>query len=297
MAVDEERADLADATRGSLTPSLQDKAYSSRSSVLGDRSSRSDHGKGSKEFSNEGEMRAVRAVAVSVIVPCHNAAEFLADALQSVRNQTLRDLECIIIDDLSIDGSVAIANRFVNADPRFSLVISSERQGTSAARNAGIAQATGRWLALLDADDLFFPSGSSGPHPPVISEGADLIFDDQLITEFPSTVSTHQAFGFAHRKFVFTQEISSGIAVIPRCFPAGYMKPLMNREFLVGSGLRTTLRFKRRGFPLLCAPILSTTALCRHKLRRNSLPPQTRLAQRSEQHFAPSCKAREQNFE
>ena len=97
------------------------------------------------------------AVAVSVIVPCHNAAEFLADALQSVRDQTLRDLECIIIDDSSIDGSVAIANRFVNADPRFSLVISSERQGASAARNAGIAQATGRWLALLDADDLFLP--------------------------------------------------------------------------------------------------------------------------------------------
>ena len=93
--------------------------------------------KGSKEFANDGKSRAVTAVAVSVIVPCHNAAEFLADALQSVRDQTLRDLECIIIDDSSIDGSVAIANRFVNADPRFSLIISNERQGASAATQRG----------------------------------------------------------------------------------------------------------------------------------------------------------------
>ena len=194
--------------------------------------------KGSKEFANDGESRAVSAVAVSVIVPCHNAAEFLADALQSVRDQTLRDLECIIIDDSSIDGSVAIANWFVNADPRFSLIISNERQGASAARNAGIAQATGRWLALLDADDLFLPERLEQLARTGDAEGADLIFDDQLITEFPSTLSTHRAFGFAQGKFAFTQEdFFSRSRLFQRHFPAGYMKPLMNREFLSRTGV------------------------------------------------------------
>src|SRR4029078_7291787 len=64
-----------------------------------------------------GETRAVSPVAVSVIVPCHNAAEFLADALESVRDQTLRDLECIIVDDSSSDGIAGIARPFVKAQP------------------------------------------------------------------------------------------------------------------------------------------------------------------------------------
>lgn len=178
------------------------------------------------------------SVAVSVIVPCHNAAEFLEDALESVRDQTLGDFECIIVDDSSSDGSAAIARRFVKADPRFRLIVSKGQKSTSAARNLGIAKSAGRWIALLDADDLFVAERLEQLTEIGEREGADLIFDDQLITEFPAKASRQRAFGFDKRKFVFTQEdFFSRSRLFRISFPAGYMKPLMKREFLRRTGV------------------------------------------------------------
>ena len=174
---------------------------------------------------------------VSVIIPCHNAAEYLADALESVRDQTLRNFECIIVDDASSDGSRSIAERFVDTDQRFTLISSKERRGASASRNAAIAQATGRWLALLDADDLYLPDRLEVLTGIGEREGADLVFDDQLITEFPNAVSRHRAFGFTRQQFSFTQEdFFSGSRLFRRSFPIGYIKPLIRREFLDRTG-------------------------------------------------------------
>jgi succinoglycan biosynthesis protein ExoO len=179
----------------------------------------------------------VSSLAVSVIVPCHNAAEFLADALQSVRDQTVGDFECIVVDDRSTDGSVAIANRFVEADPRFRLIASNERNGASTARNVGIAEAAGRWLALLDADDLFLPERLELLTQIGDAEGADLIFDDQVVTEFPGRTSERRAFGFTKPRFAFSEEdFFSRSRLFRRSFPAGYMKPLMRRDFLRRAG-------------------------------------------------------------
>src|SRR6476620_4340941 len=72
---------------------------------------------------------------VSVIVPCYNGEHFLADALDSVRDQTLRDFECIIVDDASTDESLRVANRFVKADRRFRLISAKKQRGAAAARN------------------------------------------------------------------------------------------------------------------------------------------------------------------
>jgi len=180
----------------------------------------------------------VRSPAVSVIIPCHNAAEFLGDALQSVRDQTLDDFECIVVDDTSTDGSAAIIESFAEADRRFRLVILSEGHGASAARNAGIAEAKGRWLAPLDADDLFHPNRLELLMRIGEKHGADLVFDDQIITAFPNTISAHHAFGFTQPTFPFSQEdFFTGSRLFRRSFPMGYMKPLIRREFLSETGI------------------------------------------------------------
>ena len=87
---------------------------------------------------------------VSVIVPTYNRREVLPRALHSVLEQTLSEpFELIVVDDGSTDGSAAL----VEAEfPTVSL-IRQENQGVSAARNAGIRAARGRWIALLDSDD------------------------------------------------------------------------------------------------------------------------------------------------
>jgi hypothetical protein len=93
---------------------------------------------------------------VSVIVPCFNYGRFLVEALESVQRQTFSAWECIVIDDGSKDNSSDIADSFASRDPRFSCIRQANR-GPSAARNAGLANAVGQCVQLLDADDLLEP--------------------------------------------------------------------------------------------------------------------------------------------
>lgn len=90
-------------------------------------------------------------VRLSVVIPCYNAERFLAEAIDSVLAQRAAGLEIIVIDDGSTDGSAEIARGF-------GPVVSCHSQpnaGIAAARNAGIARATGELLAFVDADDLW----------------------------------------------------------------------------------------------------------------------------------------------
>jgi glycosyltransferase involved in cell wall biosynthesis len=91
------------------------------------------------------------ALPISVVIPAYNASAYLAEALESVRQQTAPPIEIIVVDDGSTDATAAIA-RAAGA-----IVLSQANMGISAARNAGIRAATQPWVALLDADDLWEP--------------------------------------------------------------------------------------------------------------------------------------------
>jgi GT2 family glycosyltransferase len=98
-----------------------------------------------------------RTPAISVITPAFNAAPYLHHTLESAIQQTFTDFELLIVDDGSTDQTAAIAQRYALADTRVRL-IRQDNRGIAAARNAALAQARGRYLALLDSDDLWFPS-------------------------------------------------------------------------------------------------------------------------------------------
>jgi hypothetical protein len=93
---------------------------------------------------------------VSVIIPVHNVADHVAAAIASLRAQTLTEFEALVVDDGSTDGSGMVALRAIDGDPRFRLIVQAN-QGLSGARNTGIAEARGTWLAFLDGDDRFVP--------------------------------------------------------------------------------------------------------------------------------------------
>ncbi|MDG1409274.1 MAG: glycosyltransferase family A protein [Acidimicrobiales bacterium] len=96
------------------------------------------------------------APAISVIVPAHDDATYLDTCLTSIRIQDFTEWECIVIDDASIDATVDVALRHAEEDRRIRLVRSEHNIGLAAARNVGIAAATGTYLAFLDADDFLF---------------------------------------------------------------------------------------------------------------------------------------------
>lgn len=92
---------------------------------------------------------------VSVTMPAHNAATYLAEAMRSVLNQTLKDVELIVVDDGSTDETPQIAQSF--SDPRVVYVRFDKNRGVAAARNAAVEKATGAYIAVLDADDIAEP--------------------------------------------------------------------------------------------------------------------------------------------
>lgn len=94
---------------------------------------------------------------VSVIVPVYNVAPYLAACLDSVLGQTLQDIEIICVDDGSTDKSAEILQTYKTAYPTLK-VLQQSNQGAGAARNTGLAAATGEYLAFLDGDDYFVPT-------------------------------------------------------------------------------------------------------------------------------------------
>lgn len=89
---------------------------------------------------------------ISVIIPCYNAARYLAEAIESVLAQTYRPIEVIVIDDGSDDGSAVIAKKYADVK-----CIEQAHAGVCTALNSGIQRANGELLAFLDADDLWMP--------------------------------------------------------------------------------------------------------------------------------------------
>jgi glycosyltransferase involved in cell wall biosynthesis len=97
---------------------------------------------------------------VTCIVIFWNAERFLAEAIESVRAQTYDAWELVLVDDGSDDGSTAIARRYAASDPgriRYCEHPGHENRGMSAARNLGIREARGTYVAFLDADDVWLP--------------------------------------------------------------------------------------------------------------------------------------------
>ena len=92
---------------------------------------------------------------VSIIIPLYNKEHFIIDTLKSIRAQDFENWECIIIDDGSTDGSLKVVTDFCNAHSGNWKIYSIPNGGQTKARNIGIRHATGRYLAFLDADDLW----------------------------------------------------------------------------------------------------------------------------------------------
>lgn len=131
-----------------------------------------------------------RSPLLSVVVPVYDVEAYLPAALDSVLAQTHENLQVVVVDDGSTDGSGAVADAYAARDPRV-LVVHTENRGLGAARNEGVRHATGDLLAFADSDDVVPP----GAYPVLVREltrtGADFAtgsvarLDGDTVSELP----------------------------------------------------------------------------------------------------------------
>jgi teichuronic acid biosynthesis glycosyltransferase TuaG len=94
---------------------------------------------------------------VSIITPVYNSSSFISQMMKSVLNQTYENWEIVLVDDCSSDDSVEIIKSFMKDEPRIRLYLLDENSGSGLARNKAIEEASGRYIAFLDSDDIWAP--------------------------------------------------------------------------------------------------------------------------------------------
>lgn len=92
---------------------------------------------------------------VSVIIPMYNSSSYITPTIQSALSQTYKSIEVLVIDDCSKDNSIEVVNRLSEEDSRLRCIPQTKNQGAAVARNTGIKEAKGQYIAFLDSDDLW----------------------------------------------------------------------------------------------------------------------------------------------
>ena len=179
---------------------------------------------------------------ISVVVPVYNVAPYLERCVQSVLRQTYKNLEVILVDDGSTDGSGELCDHLALTDPRI-LVVHQENKGLSEARNAGLRLATGEYIAFIDSDDEWLLTDGLEKLMNNANEGKDLIvfkgvniwkngrrvpfgdYDLAHISQLPSAQS------------VFSHLVETQLFQMSACFLLVRRKLLIDDELYFPSGL------------------------------------------------------------
>ena len=181
-------------------------------------------------------------VTASVLIPAFNAADFLRTALDSALAQTLDDIEVVVVDDGSRDGTWAVISAYAARDRRVLPVRLAAQSGPAAARNAGLAQASGRWVALLDADDAFLPDRLATLVPRAEALGADLLADNLMLRDFatgrPLGRALDEAVMQATGPLTLAELLRGDMPDRPMRRRLGFLQPILRRAFLAAHGLR-----------------------------------------------------------
>ena len=176
---------------------------------------------------------------VSVVMANHNGARFLAEALRSALAQSLAAIEVVLADDGSTDDSLAIARALAAEDRRLIVLPPAPNGGPGAARNRGLAAARGRWIAVMDSDDLMHPERLARLLEVAEQTGCDILADDMLAFFADGSAPRPLLRG----RLALPAEIDLATyvranALFGRLPALGYLKPLIRTALLRRSGIR-----------------------------------------------------------
>lgn len=142
---------------------------------------------------------------VSVIIPVYNTEKYVGEALESIRNQTLKELEIIVINDGSTDNSLSIIESHAQKDPRIQ-VYTQTSQGVSIARNKGLQHVKGEFIYFMDSDDLLIMNALEQCYQKCVINNLDFVFfDADILNEenSPTSIPNYKRDKFANENTIY----------------------------------------------------------------------------------------------
>lgn len=182
---------------------------------------------------------------VTVLMANFNGERHLRDALESALAQTVSDLEVVLVDDASTDRSLAVAAVVAARDARLRVAASPRNGGPAAARNHGLGVARGRWIAVMDSDDLMRPDRLERLIAAAERDGADIAADNLLVFDDARRAAPHPLVRNAARPaWVDPATYVRSNALFGRAPSLGYLKPVFRAATLRTQGSRYDERLR-----------------------------------------------------
>lgn len=176
---------------------------------------------------------------VSVIIPVYNTAPYLSEALDSIANQTLDNIEVICINDGSNDGSLEILQAYATRDHRFS-VYSQPNEGQSSARNVGLKRVRGEFVYFFDSDDLLKENALELLYTHAKKDSLDiLLFDGETFYDSPELAALFPQYDSYYRRSKRYRDINSGENLYVKMVSNGdyWLRPGQARRPVADAGL------------------------------------------------------------
>ena len=142
---------------------------------------------------------------VSVIVPIYNVEKYLERCIESIRKQSYTDIEIILVDDGSSDGSSDICDKYIEKDNRIS-VLHKKNGGLGDARNVGVEKAKGKYILFIDSDDRIHEKLVEETVKEAEKNQADIVIFDYIGEEMDGQLSDRFTFDFPERKVINASE-------------------------------------------------------------------------------------------
>jgi succinoglycan biosynthesis protein ExoO len=198
---------------------------------------------------------------VSFIIAAYNARETIGRALESALAQIGVSVEVIVADDCSSDGTAELVRYF--GDPRVRLIELPANGGPGAARNAAIAEATGRWISILDSDDEILPQRSAAMIECAGRMDAQIVVDNLKVMKPGSLAETMFSPAELQKRSALTlADFIDSNVLFCSTYNFGYMKPMFEREFFVRKHLRFDEALRIGEDYILLASALASDGIC-----------------------------------
>jgi succinoglycan biosynthesis protein ExoO len=182
---------------------------------------------------------------VSVVMANFNGARHLAAAVRSVLDQSLSQLELIVVDDASTDDSLAVIGEAANGDPRVIVLVQPHNGGPGAARNRALEQARGRWVAIADSDDELDPHRLACLVRRAERDGAQVVVDNMEVFSDAGAFAPHPFLppaAFAAPRWIGLADFIAAGVMYGSGPDLGFLKPVISAKALAGLRYDESLR-------------------------------------------------------